>query len=510
MTRSLLVESQRIALVALLLIAGPVTAQDAETLRRLTPYLGDDSLLIGRLDVRNVDVAQMQSRFRKMGVEAASVDALGVKFVRIQERLLAAGAKHVYFTNDGILPQPDLLAVVPCTDAQAVAKEFADEPPLKTRIVGNVVLVGTTRSLENAGKRGGTPNPEWAKLLAKLESYPSYLAVLPPPTLRRVLVELQPILPADFGGGSMQALVDGVRWGALGADLSAKPSVEFMAQTKDEETAKMLEPALAKAIDFVKNRSEMSELPFARKLLDEHRPKRVGDRFVSALDAAAIDATLVPAAAALRQKAAVTVSLNQLRQIEIAMHNYQGTHRTLPPQMTVDKADRPLLSWRVLILPYIEQKALYDQFRLEEPWDSDHNKKLIAKMPALYRSPLSKTKPEDGLTTYLVPTGPKAFWNGKSFFNGKTTASLVEIPDGTSNTISIFDVDDSKAVTWTKPDDYPVAPKKAFLGHFRPEVGRILAAFFDGSVRMLSDRTPDETLWLYVCPNDGMAIPQEK
>ena len=243
----------------------------------------------------------------------------------------------------------------------------------------------------------------------------------------------------------------------------------------------------------------------------KHRPKRVGDRVVLSLDADAIDTTLVPAAALMRRvRPLLAQSINNLRQIAIAMHNYFSNHRTMPPQMSVDKNDRPLLSWRVQILPYIEQKALFDQFRLDEPWDSEHNKKLIAKMPTIYRSALSKTKTEDGLTTYLVPTGPKAFWNGTRFFNGKTTASLAEIPDGTSNTIAFFDVDDSKGVPWTKPDDYPVAPKKAFVGHFRPDLGKILVAFFDGSVRLLSDRTPDETLWLYVCPNDGMVIPEEK
>jgi hypothetical protein len=158
----------------------------------------------------------------------------------------------------------------------------------------------------------------------------------------------------------------------------------------------------------------------------------------------------------------------------------------------------------VLILPYIEQKGLYDQFHLDEPWDSEHNKKLIPQIPVVYLSALTKLKPEDGLTTYVVPFGPKAF------FNGKKTGSFRDIPDGTSNTIMAFDVDDSKAVTWTRPDDYPVAPRQAFPGLVRPGVGKILAAFFDGSVRTLSARTPEATLWLYVCPNDGMPIPNEE
>ena len=505
MSRFFRVDSFRRAALVLLMVGASARAQEADPLRHLTPYLGDESVVVGRLDVKNVDVEQIQARLRKLGVDAAMVDAIGTKFAGLRERLLAAGTKHVYFTNVGSLPRPDLLAVAPSTDPQAVVRAISDDPTLKTRVVGNVVLVGTRQGARTCRQGGGnSPSPEWAKVLAKLDAYPSYAVLLPPTTLKRVVVELQPNLPAELGGGSMQSLVDGVSWGAVGFDLSAKPSVEFVLQMKDEAAAKQIEPVLERGIALVKKSREIREVPFAAKLLDDQRPKRIGDRFVLTLDAAAIDATLLPAAAALRQKAAVTQSINNLRQIAIAMHNYHDANKTFPPQATVDKNDRPLLSWRVLILPYIEQKPLYDQFHLNEPWDSEHNKPLIAKMPVTYRSPLSKTKIEDGLTTYVVPFGPKAF------FSGKKTGSIRDITDGTSNTIMAFDVDDSKAVTWTRPDDYPVAPKMKFAGLVPPGVGKILAAFFDGSVRQLSARTPDETLWLYVCPNDGTPIPPEK
>jgi Protein of unknown function (DUF1559) len=492
-----------LAALAILMTALPATAQDADPLRHLAPYLGEDAVVVGRFDLRNLDVEQVRARLRKMGVDASGVEAFGAQVGKVRQRLLAAGAKHIYFTNAGMLPEPDLLFVIPSDDAQAAAAAIPAEGLMKARVVGKVVLVGSPKGLEGAGKQLGTPSPEWAKLLPKLEAYPSYAALLPPATLKRVLIELQPNLPAELGGGPMQPLLDGIRWGAIGFDLSAKPSVEFSLQTKDEAAAKQIEAVLERGIALLK-KTELRDLSLVVKLLDEHRPKRVGDRLVASLDAAAIDSTLVPVAATMREKAATTQSMNNLRQIALAMHIYHDANKTFPPQGTADKKDRPLLSWRVHILPYIEQKGLYDQFRLDEPWDSEHNKKLIAKMPTIYRSALSKTKLEDGLTTYVVPAGPNAF------FNGKKTRNIRDITDGTSNTIMAFDVDESKAVTWTRPDDYPVAPKMKFAGVFRPAVGKILAAFFDGSVRQLSARTPDETLWLYVCPNDGTPIPPEK
>src|SRR5262249_30142494 len=79
-----------------------------------------------------------------------------------------------------------------------------------------------------------------------------------------------------------------------------------------------------------------------------------------------------------------TRSANNLKQIGLAMHNYHDVNGAFPPAAVCDKTGKPMLSWRVLILPYIEQDALYKEFKLDEPWDSEHNKKLLAKMPKVY------------------------------------------------------------------------------------------------------------------------------
>ena len=194
----------------------PAAGQDSDPLRHLAPYLRADSVVVGRLDVANIDVGRVKTLLRKMGVDDAVVDANGAMIAKMRDRLLAAGAKHVYFTNGGGLLQPEALGVVPSNDAQAVAQTLADMNPLKSRIVGNIVLVGSPRALDDAGKGGGMPNPDWAKLLAKLDAYPSYAAFLPPTVLRRIVVELQPNLPAELGGAPMQPLVDAVHWGAVG------------------------------------------------------------------------------------------------------------------------------------------------------------------------------------------------------------------------------------------------------------------------------------------------------
>ena len=125
----------------------------------------------------------------------------------------------------------------------------------------------------------------------------------------------------------------------------------------------------------------------------------------------------------------------------------QISHR-LPPAAITDDDGKPLLSWRVKILPYMGQFDLYRQFNLDEPWDSEQNKSLIEKMPDIYKSSL--TGDLGGKTVYLVPTGPEMI------FSGPDPINLDAIADGPANTIMLVEVDREHAVPWTKPDDLSI------------------------------------------------------
>src|SRR5437868_3063260 len=93
-----------------------------------------------------------------------------------------------------------------------------------------------------------------------------------------------------------------------------------------------------------------------------------------------------------RDSADRNTSVNSLKQIALAMHNYLNVYGHLPPAAIRDKEGRPLLSWRVALLPFLEQDQLYKRFKLDEPWDSEHNKKLLAAMPKTYLRPGREAK----------------------------------------------------------------------------------------------------------------------
>ena len=193
-----------------------------------------------------------------------------------------------------------------------------------------------------------------------------------------------------------------------------------------------------------------------------------------------LNATMLPAVQSSREAARRAQCTNNLKQIALAMHNYQSANNAFPKPAITDKQGKPLLSWRVAILPYLEQGPLYSKFKLDEPWDSPHNKALLKEMPPSYLCP-SRARVEPFTTTYQVFTG-----KGALFENGQDV-TIADVTDGTSNTLMV--VEAKKEVPWTKPDDLSFDPAAApsLFGAGSSHPGGFNAAMADGSVRFFGN-----------------------
>src|SRR5262249_20216865 len=134
-----------------------------------------------------------------------------------------------------------------------------------------------------------------------------------------------------------------------------------------------------------------------------------------------------------------------------------------PPRAIFDDQGKPLLSWRVQILPFLDQEELYQQFRLDEPWDSEHNKPLIDKMPNVFSDPRFDLPP--GKTVYQAVVGPG------TAFDGRQGLKPAQIIDGTSNTIGVVEVGPEHAVPWTKPVDWEFDQDHPLNGLANPSPG---------------------------------------
>jgi hypothetical protein len=202
----------------------------------------------------------------------------------------------------------------------------------------------------------------------------------------------------------------------------------------------------------------------------------------------------------LRAAASIRNSKNNLLMMAIALHRYAAANSASLPGEILGKDGKPLLSWRVNLLPYYEQMDLFKEFKLDEPWDSKNNLRLLEKMPKMFVSPRVTVK-RKGYTVYQIFSGP-----GALFDKGKTKYNIGNIPDGTANTL--FAVETSKAVPWTKPADLPFDKEKNLSLDFGKAYGnKPVGSMMDGNARVLDlKKIKPETLKNAILPDDGQVL----
>ena len=217
---------------------------------------------------------------------------------------------------------------------------------------------------------------------------------------------------------------------------------------------------------------------------------------IVSLAAPTLLASLLPAAQAAREAAWRTASVHNLKQLMGALHNHHDTFGALPAACSVNKDGKALLSWRVHILPFMEQQVLYEKFHLDEPWDSEHNKKLIPQMPKIFRAPSSTAAAQK--TNYLGVRGKGYMFvpakNASPPGTGVLGTRLAEVLDGASGTITVVEANDESAVVWTKPDDFEPNEQDMQKGLLGLYPNGFHAAYADGSVRFVSQSVDKSVL----------------
>jgi len=182
----------------------------------------------------------------------------------------------------------------------------------------------------------------------------------------------------------------------------------------------------------------------------------------------------------------------QLKRIGVAFQEYQKAHEHFPAPSLASRDGRPLLSWRVALLPHLGYRSLYERFHLDEPWDSPHNRALLVEMPPEFACPGGPGR-RAGQTGYLVVVGPITEpGNVNTPFEPTRGAETREFIDGTSNTILVFETD--ALVPWTKPDDLRWERDGPLPRLASPHAGGANVLFADGMTRFLKPTIRPETL----------------
>ena len=201
-----------------------------------------------------------------------------------------------------------------------------------------------------------------------------------------------------------------------------------------------------------------------------------------------------------RNAVARTGTGSKLGEVYKALELYANDNNgKYPPPHTKSAQGSPLLSWRVLILPYIEQQNLFNKFNQNEPWDGPTNKPLLSFMPKMYLSSGNYDVNTAFKTTFLAPVAKETIFSPA----GGVTKNSVS--DGLSNTILIADVDDDFATEWTRPVDLNVNPQNPALGLTNSNPAGFMALFGDGSVKVAPNR-PLPNVWAMFTIGGGEQI----
>ncbi len=463
--------------------------------RAVAPYVDELTFAVARLDLTRPDALGLALKVSDL-VHGANDDLDEKTIRRWLDDFTRAGGKEVYLLFRPLTLE-DPLVVVPLgagANGKEIVRLLGTEtllPKWTYKEEPGAVVGGSERAREHRATLKAQARPELARAFAAAGDTSAQFLVLPTADNRRVIEELLPTLPDELGGGPSTVLTRGLQWAALGFDGPPKAALRVVVQSQDAESARKLRAWLENALGALSRSKEVLRLlPNLPKLAPDLLPKVTGDRLTLNLDSKQAAALIEPLVKEARAEGARERSVNNLKDLALALHNYHDAHKGFPTHAIYSKDGKPLLSWRVAVLPYVEGLQLYNQFKLDEPWDSPHNKKLIAQMPKIYRSPFSK-RGKEGRTTYLVPVGKET-----AFPEQREGLSLPrDFPDGSSNTILVVEATEEQAVIWTKPEDLRVDPRKPHTGLVAKGRDWFLVAMADGSARTVRANVSVQTLW---------------
>ncbi|MFO0957754.1 MAG: DUF1559 domain-containing protein [Isosphaeraceae bacterium] len=491
----------------LLLLHAMVTAEDP------IPALGAEVVALAKFDLARLEVEDLAKRIVPGVVpkerEADLMDSARAVSSWVKSLKEARARTLLIALDPGDMPGMPL-ALVPLArdaDVERIGRLLTDPsasgPVLWPgyKLGDGVLVAGSPRAIERYATGPKGPRPELAAALTSAGDGPISLAVVPSAAQRRVFEEELPKLPMEMGGASTIPLLRGVR--SIGMSLQVQPRTALLFRVRGED-ANAIEAARQFGRDMLKYLADQKgSAAEAARDLSRIPAKLDGDSLSMEIGLEQATNLVGMPLAQFQEASGRSNCTNNLKQIALAMHNYHSAHNTFPPAYRADKSGKPLLSWRVLLLPYLEQDELYKQFHLDEPWDSPHNLPLAAKIPPTFecRSSSKAMSGQGKPTTYLTPRITS------SIFPGARAIKIQEITDGTSNTILVVDVSDDRAVVWTKPEDWEVGaePRLPACHSDGTNVG-----FADGSVRFLKASASPKLLLKLLTRDGGEVISAEE
>lgn len=497
------------------------------------------------LDSRTVAILHIQTQAdnadgvtQLLGLSGQRVPAIKPEIELLQEKWQAAtrfmaaqDVEHLYLVASlaehkghllfGVVPgctQADAQPLVDVlTHARGALSQFTSRgmvPEVQTQIIDGALVIGTATTLRRLAMETEHTRP--FPLAKPNDQAAIQLTAGLHPDFRRALSEMLPRLPKWLGGGSTADALAGIE--SIELSVASHPAValQFTVNTTDAKISSQIPIRLARLMGALEathsDSANLDRLLKATALLEPQVSDRQVTWSIASDDKQAnqVAAALAPYVSTALIDSARATALNNLRQLMLALHNYQSAFKRFP-SVNENQPGESKLGWRVKILPFISDELgqLYQEFHHDEPFDSPHNRQLIPKMPSVFRCPLSRSDYADGKSNFRLPSSAETMWPIDR------DVTFRDITDGTSNTIAIIEVDDEHAAVWTAPEPYAIdldQPWVGLGGHFP---GGVYYARCDGSIGFLPQQVPANILRALltraggeVVTNADLSVPQ--
>ncbi|QEG38414.1 DUF1559 family PulG-like putative transporter [Roseimaritima ulvae] len=462
-----------------------------------------DTVLAAHLDLDRLDLAATAKAISQIIGQPTDASAAAPAEAMLNV-LRGAGANDVYVTVPGrALLQGGVCLVIPCDNQQVVQQtvsSFSNLVPqtfdfriLQTdsAVVVCPAMMATEFQGEGADKRP-VNRPEFDAGLKTMSSFANQIVISLPEDIRNELAVLWPekLGSDDPTGISPQRFAASARSVLIGWSLPPELDFEAQVQASDPQGAQACEQELSKLLKLIP-----PEMPRPSIRVED-------DTVLIQADAEKLQTLFTTLLQPARRGAQQQQSMNNFKQLALAMHNFHDNYGFFPGKYTVDTKGRPLLSWRVALLPYLEQAPLYAKFKLDEPWDSEHNLPLAQQMPDVFRV-VGDDLPA-GKSRVRLPVVAGSLWSGDG-----PPRTIRDITDGTSNTIWVATAPKSAAVTWTKPDDWKLDEAK-LKEQFFGDQAVVTTSFGDGSAHAITPAITAKTLKALLTMAGGEVVQHEE
>ncbi len=494
------------AILTLLLTfpASPSHAEDATSAlpEAVQRYVDSNTAVVGWVDISKIDFDELGSFVERLnGSRGSEAETSELKII---DALVQLGVGRIYWVSDmaGLMngkgPEAAILPVSPeKQDVVAVLLKALYSDRNGTVVIDNgVILAGDAAAVTKFQQpKSGSPNADLITAVNRVQD-PHGIVVLTP------VSSMLPVL------GILPQLVDG--------DVSkVSEAAEWLVNLRSVTLSGQLPPSQAvlristKSNDVATGLAEFVNAFTNEKLADSAETVKLqaeaGDIVLNVTSTEHAIAVL-----GVTQQFGMGNhrhnSMNSQKQIALAMHNFHDSYGHFPPQALADANGKRLLSWRVLILPYLDQANLYNEFHLDEPWDSEHNIKLVARIPAVLKSsglPIEKAEP--GKTRFVAP-----LTKDSAFGRIGGGVRVQDMTDGTSNSLMIVEASFDKAVIWTKPEDVLIDENNPLLSIIAKDSDGFTACLCDGSARFFSKGIDTQTLKALLSISGGEVIDSDK